>query len=449
MSTRMAAVGGKPERQVPGHTASSFRTTGTSGGFGSFAAWLALIGLLFPAWEMTVYIAGAKFTAGRLGVALLFIPALAVLCQHRRLVLTDLFAFLTASWMLVAAVSVGGRSSISSAGAESLEFIAGYLAARVFFATPAALDTFIRVLKALTVVVIVLAMADSISGRWIAHDLAASLLGTVPLGPVFRGDMIRATSTFDHPILFGVFCGLVAAILLFWERNTLRRIFYVGLCLVGVILSQSSAALMCFTLALAAYTYDRSLRNVPSRWTIFWTIVGILLTFLFLLSRNPIGWIISHLTLDPATGYFRLLIWTAALDRISENPLTGYAIELFDQQILDNTVDSVWLVMALRFGAPTIVFLFLANITACFPQKQFKYRLIADSGAHRMRLAFTIVLFMFMFTGLTVHFWNYMWIFWGLCLGIRASLREMSILGTTRPAFQPLAEVPPRSMRRV
>jgi hypothetical protein len=32
-----------------------------------------------------------------------------------------------------------------------------------------------------------------------------------------------------------------------------------------------------------------------------------------------------------------------------------------------------------------------------------------------------------MFAGLTVDFWNYTWMFWGLCIGIRASLRELSM----------------------
>jgi len=38
-----------------------------------------------------------------------------------------------------------------------------------------------------------------------------------------------------------------------------------------------------------------------------------------------------------------------------------------------------------------------------------------------------LLLLVFMFSGLTVHFWNYMWMFWGVCLGVRASLREMSM----------------------
>ena len=46
----------------------------------------------------------------------------------------------------------------------------------------------------------------------------------------------------------------------------------------------------------------------------------------------------------------------------------------------------------------------------------------------RMRTGFTMALTMMMFMGLTVHYWAYMWTFWGLCIGIRASLREQSIV---------------------
>jgi hypothetical protein len=38
----------------------------------------------------------------------------------------------------------------------------------------------------------------------------------------------------------------------------------------------------------------------------------------------------------------------------------------------------------------------------------------------------SLVIFLFMFIGLTVHFWNGMWMFWGLCIGIRVSLSEHS-----------------------
>jgi hypothetical protein len=75
---------------------------------------------------------------------------------------------------------------------------------------------------------------------------------------------------------------------------------------------------------------------------------------------------------------------------------------------------------------------FLTNVSAFFPRKQGSKNGTNDVYVDRMSGAFTLVLLMFMFAGLTVHFWNYMWMFWGLCLGIRASLRELSIDMTGR-----------------
>jgi hypothetical protein len=116
------------------------------------------------------------------------------------------------------------------------------------------------------------------------------------------------------------------------------------------------------------------------------------------------------------------MIWDAALFYIGQAPLTGYAFELIHSDILDHSVDSVWLISALRYGTPMVVFLMLANLAAFWPTRKSRNRSPAP-----MSTAFSIILAMFIFTGLTVHFWNFMWIFWGLCIGIRASLREYTL----------------------
>jgi hypothetical protein len=87
----------------------------------------------------------------------------------------------------------------------------------------------------------------------------------------------------------------------------------------------------------------------------------------------------------------------------------------------------LWLVDALRFGMPVVVLLILINIAACLPIKAIRNRTSNGVYIEDMHLAFTIVLVLFMFAGITVYFWNYMWIFWGVCLGIAASLREMAL----------------------
>jgi hypothetical protein len=65
----------------------------------------------------------------------------------------------------------------------------------------------------------------------------------------------------------------------------------------------------------------------------------------------------------------------------------------------------------------------LANVSAFHPAQRGSDQ-TDEVHMNQMRRAFTLVILMFMFTGLTVHFWNYMLMFWGICLGIRASLRE-------------------------
>lgn len=388
------------------------------------ASWLALIGLVVPAWEAQISIAGAKFTAGRLAITALVVPAVVVLARRgRHPVACDIVALLTAAWMLIAASVTVGVANLASPAAESMEFLFAYVVGRAFFFEPAALDMFVRVLKILTITTVLIAVAESITGRWLAHEAAASIFGSLPLGAVFRGSTIRATSTLDHPILFGVFCAIANAILLLWEGSTGRRFLLSAICLTGCFLSQSSAALLAYALGVAAYWYDRQMRRIPARWTVFWVLFGGAVGAVFALSEHPVGWLISHLTLDPESGYFRLLIWNAALDRIAQNPLTGYAFQLLNENILDSTVDCVWLIEALRFGIPASLLHFSTNLAAMWPGGRPRSTASQDFD-ERMNLAFTIVLLLFMFSGITVHFWNYTWIFWGLCIGIKASLRE-------------------------
>jgi hypothetical protein len=392
----------------------------------TLAAWLALIGLIIPAAEAQIFIAGAKFTVGRLGIVLLLLPAVFTLLQRdRRLLLSDLFVLAMAIWIIVAALNVDGAGSLSSAGAESIEFLGGYLVARAFFFGPVALRTFLGVLKVLAFGSIVLAIADNVTGRLLTHDIFGSILNVAPIEDQYRMGVVRATATFDHAILFGAFCAVVAAMLLYAETNVIKRVLWVGFCFFGAILSLSSSSLMAFAIMFATYTYDRLMAQYPWRWSACWTVLGIFALVVLLATNNPLGWALSYLTLDPASGYFRLLEWDAAIYQISLSPWTGYAFFNFDSAEL-YSVDSVWLALCLRFGILTIVFLILANITALLPIRRLK-NLVDDYYSDQMRTAFSLVLGILMFVGLTVHYWNYMWIFWGICVGIRASLREHSI----------------------
>ncbi|RXG96243.1 hypothetical protein EAS62_11575 [Bradyrhizobium zhanjiangense] len=324
--------------------------------------------------------------------------------------------------MIVAAAGSVGPSAIPTAGGDALDFLGGYLVSRAFFLGRPALDAFVQVLKLLAIIVIILAVADSISDKNLLTHAA-----TAPAEAVLRDGWTRASSTFDHPILFGVFCAVTAATLLYWEKTFLGRSAAVGLCLLGCFLSLSSAALMAAALILMVFTYDQLFERNSWRWSALWISLGALMLAVLVVTEHPLNWVFSHLTFNPQTGYYRAMVWDVALTYIAQSPVIGYGYE-FNDVLLDNTVDSIWLVLSLRFGVPMLLLFFFTNIATFFPNPR-NLEGTGDVHMDQMRLAFTLVLLMFMFTGLTVHFWKSMLTFWGMCLGVRASLRESAIHG--------------------
>jgi hypothetical protein len=291
------------------------------------------------------------------------------------------------------------------------------------------LQVFVSALKVVTVVMIALALLDTVSGRPLTMEITGRLFGTAAGFPtdsrsIFGINLDRARATLDHPILYGMFCVFAAAIFLYSERNPIRRTAYFGLCSFGCLLAVSSAPIMCLAIVAAVYCYDLITKQYSWRWWAFWSMVGTLFFVVFLATNKPFSWIIAHLTLDPSTGYYRIMIWDVATATIMRSPLTGFGFIFFDDQVLDNTVDSAWLVYALRFGVPMIAFLFLASIAASLGSGRKTEIRSKDPYMVGIRTGFTLVLMIFAFAALTVHFWNGLWMFWGLCLGIRASLNE-------------------------
>jgi hypothetical protein len=415
------------------------------------AAVLALAGVVLPQ-ELQISLgAGARFTPGRVAAILLLLPALIALSRKgRHLVLCDFLVVAAAAWMIVASFSAAGIGALPTSGGEALDLLGGYLIARAFFFGRPALDAFVKVFRVATTVAVVFAVADSISGRLIVHETIGSWYGVPWNSAGLRNGWVRAAASFDHPILFGLYCALAAAILLYWDKDkNLRRGLGVSVCLLGCLLSWSSAALMTFSIVLGIYSYDTFMKQFPWRWKILWIGLATIALAIFVASEHPLGWVISHLTLDPQTGFFRILIWDIASTYIVQSPWIGYAYASFNNEILDWTIDSVWLVYTVRFGVPMVILLLGANLAAIGCGRQTS-REMRESEIDHMRRAFTIVLLLFMLAGLTVHYWNYMLMFWGLSLGIRASLQELLRGAAVARSITPLAaHARPRQRRAI
>ena len=398
-----------------------------------FVTWLLLISILVVPSSLTVHLSGDgfKFTAGRAAITVLIIPALLrLLRDSHRIISSDLWIFLTAVWMIGSRVQEDGLHP--SAVAETIELLGGYVVARAYFFGPFALHEFMQVLKKVAIVVILLAVLDTVLAGNVVQSTTASIFGTPGPDPQSRFGIIRANSTIEDAELYGVFCCIVGALCLYFERIVINRILWVGFCFFGCALSLSSGPLLAFVLMCAAYAYDRLFRGIHWRWKALRGTVAGALAAVFLLAVHPVSWLISHLTLDPQTGYFRLYVFDYAFEQIALSPIVGIGFGDVgtDDFLSKTTYDSVWLVCALRFGIPMIVFFAMANIgsfsrigrgvkSAKFDPK--------NSYINEAGTAFTFAVVTFMLVGLTVHYWNAIWMFWALCLGIRASIKERQL----------------------
>jgi hypothetical protein len=402
----------------------------------TFPAWLLLVSILLLPADLAFRPLGAgmKFTAGRAAITLLLIPALARLLPNlvratRHLILSDLFILLTAAWMLGARFPQDGLNP--SAVAEVIELVGGYIVARAYFFEYPELQEFVRIFRIVAVIVISFAVLDLLASKNVVSTAISTITGLPVRIPQFRYGFARAESTIEDAELYGVFCCVAGALCMYRNGPLIGRLMWVGFCAFGCFLSLSSGPILNFFIMSCASLYDQTLKRVTWRWKAFAAVNFSILLAIFLISAKPFSFIVSNFTLDPSTGYFRLFVFDYMIDQISLSPYTGIGFGDFgDDDFLSNvTVDCVWLVLALRFGIPMIVLLLLANVTSFFPLKRSVKAALRDKRVDIVGTGFTFALMSLMIIGITVHYWNAIWMLWGVCLGIRASIKENQVWG--------------------
>jgi hypothetical protein len=390
--------------------------------------WLASLAVVLP------------FTFGETGkyvIALLFIPAIYVFMTSKsRVTACDIFICAAAFWM----VAVKSASpELFATASDAFAFLSAYMVARAFLSTEPSLRQFVRTLKFMVLLLVALCVLDTLTGTFFTRDLIEKVFPNPRMvrpeaieihRSILGVNVLRAASIFEHPILFGTYLSVAATIFLSAERSTGARVFYCGVCLIGVLLSVSSAPMLGCVIVFLVYAYDRLLARYPLKWKVLYVVVTASIGTLFLVSNNPVTWLLRNATLDPADGYYRLMIWQNAFEYISRSPLTGAdPVSWSKDVILGNSIDCVWLVLALECGLPVVALLLLASVSACGVFGRKIDRRLINQQTLRMRTGFSTVMFLFAFVGLAVHFWGAIWMLWGLCFGIRASIEAYCLAG--------------------
>lgn len=368
----------------------------------------------------------------------------------------DFFLSVSAAWFVISmSMHYGIGTGLENGGALSLDLVMAYMIARCYVTN---LDALGRVLNHGAIAVAIsgaFMMMESISGHLLVRPALASLFGLDQGGGALRVDFrrgfLRAFGPFPHPILGGLQMSSYLPLYALVVPKGPRRLLGLGGSILGLFSFSSAAFIGIFT-NISLMIYERlRMRIRQLTWPLLAGTGALILIAVQLVSENgALAVIIRYLTMDPATGRYRLWIWQYGWQNILENPLFGVGREAWDRPsyMVSDSIDAHFLWLAVHYGTPAA----LSLIAAAIGTMLLMTRRINATPEGRERTAlvgiyislFTLLLLMF-----TVTLWSnsmaWLVMLTGSAVSISTSAgaplpkrRRLRFTFGARPAMRPL-----------
>lgn len=373
------------------------------------AVTLFLIGLVVP---LILQAGPFRLSLYRLVLLVTVLPCFAFWLSGRAggFRLADVAVLLICVWSTLAAVMVHGVAvALEPSGILFLEAMGAYLLARCLIRTAEAFHAMTVLIVRLALVMLPFAVWEALT----ADNLVLRLFGLI--GPVHpdvakaaRLGLDRAQGPFEHPILFGVFCGSAVALgfyVLGHGRGLPGRLWRSLPAALAAATSLSSGPLISLLAQAGLICWDRVSTGLQSRWWILSGIAGSAYVAIDLLSnRSPVVVLASHLAFNLETAYSRVAIWEWGTRSILAHPLFGIGFDDWERAPwMTDSVDMFWILPAIRHGIP-IWLLYFGFFSAVFVAAVRVRGL--DARARDYRTGYVIALMGLFMAGWTVHFWN-------------------------------------------
>lgn len=344
---------------------------------------------------------------------------------------SDVVVPLMAAWILVTLyVNEGIKSLVGYGAVSAIEFLVAYFLARVYFGTPTGFNQFIKVLKIIVLLITITALLDTLLSQHVSWTIGRILSGTSAEDIVsWRFGLIRAQGSLENPILLGVFMVICIILLASSGLPDTEKPIWISIGLLGVLLPLSSAPLLSLFMSATMFLMLRTVNRFP--WGILFIVLFAIYTFsaFLLLVDDPLRTLIRNLTIDPQTGLYRVTIWQWAAYNIRRAPWTGIGFtDWVRDSEMSSTMDSLYLVQAVRFGLPAAILLVLSMVTTGITMPLRAQILYRREDIRSLRQGLSIAIFILLFNAFTVHFWGAIWTMLAIVLGCRAGLTESQYL---------------------
>lgn len=398
---------------------------------GSF--WLAaflLISLIVPV-EFSFSIGDIRLSISRL---LLLLAAIPIIWKYVRTQEKNNYEFLLFGyvfWLFISlSINHGVAVSIERAGSLGLEIIVTFFIAALVVKNVKQWICVVKIVIFLVAIILPFVIVEAVVGRHFIHEFAASLTGfEYPFSYEHRLGLLRSSGPFNHPILLGVFSATLIGMVWYgiYNGQAVKKIGCIFIVLLNTFLALSSAPMILVMLQAFAILFNKIASAYRFRWRAIAFCVFILyFILLFVSNRSPFMVILSRITLDPSTSYYRLLTWQYGVDSVTSNPLFGVGMNAWARPgwMITSSIDSFWLKTAILYGLPALLMLALAT----FLLLKKAVKTMSDSRPSLYRklcVGWLVSMVSLILLGFTVDFFGEIHIYFFFMMGLGASLINM------------------------
>jgi hypothetical protein len=400
--------------------------------------------VLFPP-EVRITLSGQTFYTYRIAsYALLPWLIMRVARGYYRFAWPDLAVLIGCGWMVLSFLQLYGFARGFLPGAAlALDGLLPYAIARVAILDLRDFRRFLVVFSPLLAIVALTVAAEALLQRHFVRELAAVIFSPISAAEfgwdaapeVFndaRFGLLRAMGPFSHPILAGLF---LATLVSLYFGSKLRSWPWVLGVISGVfaIFTFSSAALLGLAMAIVLIGLDKLQRKVSFvTWRLQLFAIAIVMALTQLLSQNGLIAIAIRFTLNPSTGYYRLMIWEHASQSVWRHPLYGIGLASYERPSwMSDSIDAFWLAIAVRNGAISSFALLIGALLILFMLGRVIGRQKGHDNETYVGIAITLAIFVVM--GFTVSFFGAIYTWYFILMGLAATL-AMNALRPALPA---------------
>lgn len=296
-----------------------------------------------------------------------------------RFVLPDWLVLFSGIWKFIALWQVHGLDKALVSGLSfGFDGVAGYYLARVSFRS---LDDMRRVFIVCAPGFLLAGfglVAESISNEFLVRPLFAAIFGKITyitgtenvndvLQKMIRLGLMRAYGSWVHPIEAGLHLATLVPIYIMsgvrgWPK-------WVGIMAAFcAVFTLSSAALLILVAMYGAIAYNWLTRHVRElTWPLAFLALGAVLMVMSVSSNSGLlGLLIRFATLDPTSSYYRIAEWQYGSLSVINHPWFGVGFNGYDRPswMVSSSIDTQWLLFAMRYGLPDAVADLLAALSA-------------------------------------------------------------------------------------